>query len=186
MQNHRLHPTQGLVPFSIMVVGISTLLFFYLYLGRVPGPEIHGLRKEIAESLGTAGVWALAIIYGRSLLKLIHNEGTLMQRIIPDEHYEFSQATSRKLLTFLNKTHKHVGATTVVLIFSHALLNGTIRWNPFLTAILCLVAWQGIFGLFLVVRFPVKTLKHYGRLVHAQLFTGVMIGVFAAFGHLLI
>ena len=60
------------------------------------------------------------------------------------------------------------------------------RWNYFLEMVLFLLLWQGTFGLFLVARFPTASLKHYGYLVHAQLFSGVMMGIFAAFGHLLV
>ncbi|MBU0486164.1 MAG: hypothetical protein KKB30_16790 [Proteobacteria bacterium] len=186
MQNRQINPKQGLIPFSILVVGISSLLFLYLYLGKEPTVEIHGFRKEVAEIFGMAGFCALALIYGRSILKLILNEGTFLQRIIPDDHYDRSLSASRKLLAFLNRTHKHVGATAIVIMATHALLMGPARWNPFLISVLCLLAWQGIFGIFLVVRFPINTLKKHGRMAHAQLYTGVMIGVFAAFGHLLV
>jgi len=37
-----------------------------------------------------------------------------------------------------------------------------------------------------VIRIPINPLKKYGRLAHAQFFTGIMIGVFAIFGHLLV
>jgi len=59
------------------------------------------------------------------------------------------------------------------------------RWNLFLELVLVLLAWQGFFGIFLLMRVPVAAMKRYSYLVHAQLFTGVMIGVFAFFGHLL-
>jgi hypothetical protein len=62
---------------------------------------------------------------------------------------------------------------------------GTAKWNPFLMLLLALIIWQGLFGLFLVIRFPAPALKRYGYVVHAQLFSGVMIAIFAAFGHLL-
>lgn len=186
MRNKRINATQGLVPFSIIVFGISSLLFLYLYLERVPVAETGGFRKDIAEVLGTLGLWSLGIIYGRSILKVALNEGTFLQRIIPDEYSDLSQSASQKLLSFLNRTHKYVGATAIVFITGHALLMGTVRWNLFLMSVLCLLAWQGIFGLFLVIRVPVSPLKRYGRLVHAQFFTGVMIAVFATFGHLLV
>lgn len=186
MQNRRINPQQGLIPFSIVLIGLSSLLFLYLYIGKQPGVEVHGFRKEVAELLGTMGLWALGIIYGRSLLKLVINDGTFFQRIIPEEHYDRSLSASRKLLSFLNRTHKHVGATAIVLIAGHAVLMTTAKWNPFLTAVLFLLAWQGVFGLFLVIRVPITPLKRYGRLAHTQFFTGVMIGVFASFGHLLV
>lgn len=186
MHDKRINPIRGLFPFTIVVVGLSALLFLYLYLGKEPTAEVHGFRKEFAEGLGKVGLCALAIIYGRSVLKLILNEGTLLERIIPDEHVDLSRSAFHKLLAFLNHAHKHVGAAAIVIMAGHALLMGPARWNPFLIAVLCLLAWQGVFGLFLVVRFPAGTLKWYSRLAHAQFFTGVMIGVFAVFGHLLV
>lgn len=177
---------RGLIPFTILVVGLSALLFIYLYLVREPVPEVHGFRKEVAEGFGVAGLWALIVIYGRSGLKLLLNEGTLLQRFIPDDHYDRSLSASRKVLAFLNRTHKYVGATVLVLFAGHMLIMGLLRWNIFLQMVAILLAWQGMFGLFLVVRFPVRSLKKYSHLVHAQLFTGVMIAVFAAFGHLLL
>ena len=186
MQKTRINLMQGLIPFSIVVVGLSSLLFLYLYLVRQPVVETHGLRKEISEVLGTLGLWALMIIYGRSILKLTLNDGTFLQRIIPGGQYSLSLSACRKLLFWLNRTHKHVGAGAIVLLAGHALLMNTIRLNIFLSSVLYLLVWQGVFGLFLVIRVPNNPLKKYGRLAHAQLFSGIMIGVFASFGHLLV
>jgi hypothetical protein len=49
-----------------------------------------------------------------------------------------------------------------------------------------LVIWQGSFGLFLTWRYSPAELKRLSYLVHAQFFTGITIGIFAFFGHLLI
>ena len=186
MADRKNNPLRGLVPFAIIVTGLSGLLFFYLYLGHQPIPEAHGLKSEIAEVFGTVGLWALVVIYGRSLIKIILNDGNLMQRFIPNEYHDLSQSASRKFLTMLNRTHKYVGAVAIVVFACHAFLIGTLRWNLFLEMVLILLAWQGIFGIFLVMRIPVTSMKRYSYFVHAQLFTGVMIGVFAFFGHLLI
>ena len=185
MTVQKIDPLRGLIPFAIIVIGFSSLLFFYLYIGHEPIPEAHGLKSEIAEGLGTVGLWALVVIYGRSLIKIILNDGTLMQRFIPNEYYDHSLSVSRKFLAILNRTHKYVGVVAIVVFASHALLMGTLRWNLFLEMVLVLLAWQGFFGVFLVMRVPVAAMKRYGYLVHAQLFTGVMIGVFAVLGHLL-
>ena len=185
MPDRKMDLKLGLIPFAIVVAGLSFLLFLYLYLVREQVPEVHGLRREIAESFGIAGLCTLALIYGRSVLKIALNEGSLLQRFIPEEYYAPSLSAARKVLSFLNRTHKYVGAAAVAIFPVHALLMGPAHWNLFLKMVLGLLAWQGIFGLFLVVRFPTGTLKRYSYLVHAQLFSGVMIGVFAAFGHLL-
>lgn len=176
---------EGIIPFTIVITGLSLLLFFYLYLGREPIAEVHGFRKELAEGFGSMGLWALLLIYGRSGMKMMLNDGSFLQRFIPDDHIDLSLSVSRKVLGFLNRTHKYVGAVALVVFISHALLMGTIRWNLFLEMVLLLLLWQGLFGIFLVVRFAPGSFKRYGYPVHAQLFTGVMIGVFAAFGHLL-
>lgn len=177
---------KGLVPFTILVVGLSTVLFIYLYLVREPVPEVHGFRKEVAEGFGVIGFWALIVIYGRSVLKMFLNEGPLLQRFIPGDYYDSSLTVARKVLSFLNQTHKYVGTAALVIFAGHILIMGLPRWNIFLLMVAVLIAWQGLFGLFLVIRFPVRSLKRYGYLVHAQLFTGVMIAVFAGFGHLLL
>lgn len=178
-------PKQGLIPFTIVAACASLLMFVYLYLGRQPVPEAEGFRQELAEWFGGAGGSALAVIYVRSILKLVLNEGSIMQRFIPGDYHERASSTARQILNFLNRTHRYVGAAAVGILFSHALLMGTARWNPFLYILLGLIAWQGLFGLFLVIRFPVVSLKRYSYLVHAQLFSGVLIGLCAAFGHLL-
>lgn len=56
----------------------------------------------------------------------------------------------------------------------------------FFPAVLVLVIWQALFGVFITWTYSPKELKRFSYLVHAQLFTGVMIGVFSYFGHLLI
>lgn len=186
MEEIKFDPKPKLIPFAIGVTILSFLLFIYLYPGREPIAETHSFRSELGEGFGTIGLYALAIIYGRSLLKIALNEGALLQRFIPEYFHGLSVSTSRKALNILNRTHKYVGATGLALLSGHAILMETARWNFFLEMVLFLLLWQGTFGLFLVARFPPASLKHYGYLVHAQLFSGVMIGIFAAFGHLLV
>lgn len=94
--------------------------------------------------------------YGRSILKIALNEGPLLQRFIPVAYYDLSLSAARGFLAFLNRTHKYVGADAVAIFPVHALLMGPAQWNLFLKMVLILIAWQGIFGLFLVVRFPIK------------------------------
>jgi hypothetical protein len=56
----------------------------------------------------------------------------------------------------------------------------------FFPAVLALVIWQGLFGLFLSWRYTPAQLKKFSYLVHAQFVTGIMIGIFAFFGHILV
>jgi hypothetical protein len=173
------------IPFTILATGLSALLFFYFYLTQQPVAEVHGWRKDVAEGFGTVGLYLLAIIYGRTLLKILLNEGPLLERFLPQEYLECSLPVGKKVLVLLNQTHKYVGAAAIVALATHGLLMGWIHRNLFLQLVLVLLVWQGLFGLFLVVRFPIKTLKRYSYLAHAQLFTGVLLSIFASFGHLL-
>jgi hypothetical protein len=180
----KIDTRQGLIPFTIALTTFSSIYFIYLYQRYNPAPESESIIKELGEGLGSLGLYAMAVIYGRSLLKIVLNEGTLLQRFIP-VYQDISITVSKRLLTILNRYHKHVGAASVGLLLGHALLVGTAKWNPFLALLLVLIVWQGLFGLFLVLRFPAASLKRYGYVVHAQLFSGVMIGIFSVFGHLL-
>jgi hypothetical protein len=175
---------QGIIPFTIGLTIVSSLYFVYLYHGHKPPDETETFLKELGDGLGSVGLYAMGVIYARSVLKLLINEGTMLQRFIP-VYQDLSISLSRRLLTLLNRYHKHVGAAAVGLLTGHALLVGVAKWNPFLILLLVIIIWQGGFGIFLVTRFPVASLKRYSYVVHSQLFSGVMIGVFAAFGHLL-
>ena len=72
------------------------------------------------------------------------------------------------------------------MILLHIGLMGIPMDILFFPAVLALVVWQGLFGMFLTWRYSPRELKKFAYLVHAQLFTGIMIGLFAWFGHLLI
>jgi len=71
---------------------------------------------------------------------------------------------------------------------THISMMGFPRHNHilFFPALLALVIWQGLFGLFLTWRYSPNELKKFSHVVHAQFITGIAIGVFAFFGHLLI
>ncbi|MGB5606291.1 MAG: hypothetical protein WBN51_07195, partial [Gammaproteobacteria bacterium] len=92
----------------------------------------------------------------------------------------------RQLLGFLDRTHVYVGIATVAVILLHIALMGMPMEILFFPAVLALVIWQGLFGLFLTWRYSPIELKKFSYLVHAQFLTGIMIGMFAFFGHLLI
>ncbi|SFN11735.1 hypothetical protein [Nitrosomonas communis] len=56
----------------------------------------------------------------------------------------------------------------------------------FFPTLLALVIWQGIFGLFLTLHYTPTELRKFSYLVHAKFITGIAIGIFAIFGHILI
>ena len=74
----------------------------------------------------------------------------------------------------------------MAIILLHLALMGVPLKIFFFPAVLALVVWQGLFGMFLTWRYSPRELKKFSHLVHAQFLTGIMIGIFAYFGHLLI
>lgn len=176
-----------LVGFSLGVGIPSLLLFSYLAWTREVQPVPEDLRHQIGQGFGVAGLYAMLLLYGRSLLKLVLASEPLLARLLPGESIRLrSVSLAGKLLTLLNRTHRYLGGAAVVALTCHALLMGPARWNLFLVLVLALILWQGSFGLVLAVRAFFPGLKRFGYQVHAQLYSGVMIGIFAGLGHLLV
>lgn len=173
----------------VFTAALSVISLIYVLFAPHPPPTPHNSwRHELGEAAGGALSWLLVIIYGRTLLKLLIKNGTLMERLLPDP--PLSQTTSglKKIISFLNSSHPFVGAATVVMVFVHALLEGLNHANLLMVAIFILAVWQFGFGVFLLSRYQavfVKKMKRYGYLAHSQLYTGIALGVFALFGHLL-
>ena len=92
----------------------------------------------------------------------------------------------KTLLNFLNSTHVYVGIAAIAVILLHIAMVGLHADILFFPAVLALVLWQGVFGFFLTWRFSPQELKKASYGVHAQFFTGIMIGIFSVFGHLLL
>ena len=103
-----------------------------------------------------------------------------------DDCHDFGGTLFQGFLNFLNKTHVHVGIATVAVVLLHIALTGGLTNNLFFLAILILIIWQGLFGLFISWRYSPKELKKFAFTVHAQFLTGVVIGIFTIFGHLLV
>jgi hypothetical protein len=85
---------QGLFPFTIVITILSSLCFIYLYQGYRLSTESETFLTELGEDLGSMGLYALACIYGRSVLKMLLNKGTLLQRFIP-AYQDFSISLTR-------------------------------------------------------------------------------------------
>jgi hypothetical protein len=177
---------QGILIYTGVVSIISVGYFAYAYFAYPPIPENETFLSEIGEGLGEIGLWALLFIYARTLLKLIMVKGSMAQRILPDYSPPVTASLLQQLLGFLDRTHIYVGIATVAVILLHIGLSGIPMQILFFPAVLILVIWQGMFGLFLSWRYSPAELKKFAYLVHAQFVTGIMIGIFAYFGHLLI
>ena len=175
-----------LILYTLVILSVSVVYFVYAYTTYPPTPENETFLSEIGEGFGVMGLWGLLFIYGRTVLKLLMGKGSIAKRLVPDYTPPATVSVFQYLLTFLNKTHNHVGIATVAVILIHIVLTGGLMNNLFFPAVLLLIVWQALFGLFLSWRYTPKELKKFAHLVHAQFFTGIMIGIFAVFGHLLI
>jgi len=171
--------------FTVLVT-LGSFIYFVLVYGRYQGhDEEESMLTEIGEGIGGLGLLALALIYGRTVLKLIFGKGALAERILPEIYEDLTRPLLKTILSLLNKTHLHVGVTAIALVALHALFVGISDQNLLLYGVLVLMAWQGLFGFFISWRYSPKQLRKLSYLVHAQFLTGIMIGIFSFFGHLL-
>jgi len=185
-KNTMVKSTKGILIYTAIVLFASVVYFIYAYTMYPPIPERETVLSEIGEGFGEVGLWALIFIYARTVLKLMMGKGAFAKRLLPDYSLPAAAPIFEHLLGFLNRTHVYVGVATVAIILLHIALMGVPMEILFFPAVLALVVWQGIFGMFLTWRYSPKQLKKFSYLVHAQFLTGIMIGIFAYFGHLLI
>ena len=177
---------RGILIYTAIILIASIVYFVYAYTVYPPVPERETFLSEVGEGFGEVGLWALLFIYARTLLKLLMGKGALVKRILPDYSPPATASIFQQLLGLLDRTHIYVGIATVAIILLHIALMGLPMEILFFPAVLALVVWQGLFGMFLTWRYSPKELKKFSYLVHAQFLTGIMIGIFAYFGHLLI
>ncbi|HNP27702.1 MAG TPA: hypothetical protein PKK23_01570 [Nitrospirales bacterium] len=177
---------KNLLLFSAGVFLASLGYFLAIYPNRPGDTEHETFLREIGEVFGTLGIWALVIIYGRTLVKLVFGQGGLAQRLVPDQYDVSAIPPFKTLLDCLNRTHVFVGVVAIAVILLHIAMVGLHPEILFFPAVLVLVLWQGVFGFFLTWRFSPQDLKKVSYLVHAQFLTGIMIGIFSVFGHLLL
>ena len=177
---------KGLLIYTGIVFLVSIGYFIYAYTFYPPTPERETFLSEIGEGFGEVGLWALLFIYTRTLLKFVMGKGALAKRILPDYSPPVAASSLQRVLSYLDRTHIYVGITTVAIVLIHITLMGIPMNILFFPAVLVLVIWQGLFGIFLSWRYSPKELRKFAYLVHAQFLTGIMIGIFAYFGHLLI
>jgi hypothetical protein len=177
---------KGVLIYTAIVLFVSIVYFLYAYAMYPPTPERETFLSEVGEGFGEVGLWALLFIYARTILKLAIGKNPFVKRLLPDFSPPTTSSIFQQLLGFLNRTHVYVGIATVAIILLHIALVGMSMKILFFPAVLALVIWQGLFGMFLTWKYSPKELKKFSYLVHAQFLTGIMIGIFAYFGHLLI
>jgi len=172
--------------FTAVIIIISSGYYFYALSLYPPIEEQETFLSEIGEELGEIGLWLLLFIYFRTFIKLLLGKGAISRRILPSYSPHIDTKSFHYLIHILDRTHVYFGISAVALIILHIALMGLPLHILFFPVVLALVIWQGLFGLFISWRYTPTELKKFSYLVHAQLFTGIMIGVFAYLGHLLI
>ena len=177
---------KSILIYTVIVLLASVAYFIYAYIVYPPVAEHETFLSEIGEGFGEAGLWLLLFIYARTVLKLLMGKGEAAKRLLPDYTPPAAASVFQQLLCFLNRTHVYVGIAAVAIILLHIVLMGVPMEILFFQVVLALVVWQGLFGLFLTWRYTPKELKKFSYLVHAQFITGISLGIFSYFGHLLI
>lgn len=179
---------RNILIYALVIALLSLAYFIYAYSVHPIPEERETFLTGIGEGFGKAGLALLSFIYCRTFLKLLLGQGSLAQRLLPDYTSPINSSALNRLLTWMNRTHIYVGIAAIAVILLHLSLMGFSRYSHilFFPALLALVVWQGFFGLFLTWRYTPSELKKFSHLVHAQFVTGIAIGVFAFFGHVLI
>jgi len=172
--------------FSAATIVVSLGYYIYASSRYPPTPERETFLTELGEGIGEIGLWLLLFIYTRTAIKLLLGKGALSKRILPEYSAPLDVGPFQGLIRFLDRTHIYFGIGAVAIILLHIVLMGIPMHILFFPAVLGLVIWQGAFGLFISWRYTPKELKKFSYLVHAQLFTGILIGVFAYLGHVFI
>lgn len=172
--------------FTIATLALSIGYYVYISLHYPPVPEHETFISELGESIGEVGLWLLLFIYARTALKLALGKGALSKRILPEYASPINATLLQVVIRFLDRTHIYFGIAAVAIILLHIALMGIPMHILFFPAVLFLVVWQGAFGLFISWRYTSKEIKKLSYLVHAQLFTGIMMGIFAYLGHVFI
>ena len=172
--------------FTAAVSIISIGYYIYALFLYAPVEESETFLSEVGEGFGEIGLWLLLFIYTRTLIKLLLGKGPIAKRMLPEYSPPIDSKQFNKLIYFLDRTHIYFGVSAVAIIILHIGLMGIPMHILFFPAVLILVIWQGLFGMFISWRYTPKELKKLSYLVHAQLFTGIMIGIFAYLGHILI
>ena len=172
--------------FSVTTLIVSIAYYYYVLSVHPPSPERETFLSEVGEGVGEVALWLFCFIYARTLIKLVFGKGPMSRRLLPNYSPPAPGATLSRLIMYLDRSHVYVGIAAVAMALIHIALMGLHKEILFFPIVLALVVWQAVFGMFLSWRGAPRDLKKLSYAVHAQLMTGVAIGVFAYFGHMLI
>ncbi len=172
--------------YSGIVLLLSVVYFIYAYSVHPPSPERETFLSEVGEGIGEVAMWVFIFIYARTVLKLIMGKGPIAKRLLPQYTAPAQLSHLQKILMYLDRSHIYFGIAGLALALLHIALMGLHPEILFFPLVLALIIWQGAFGMVLSWRRAPSKAKRWSYSVHAQLVTGVMIGIFAYFGHILI
>ena len=175
-----------LLIYTAIITLIATGYAGYMLLTHNMTPEQETRLSEIGEIIGETALWLFVFIYLRTVLKLIMGKGPIARRLLPQYTPPAQAGHLQHLLVYLDRSHTYVGIAAVALVLLHIGLMGLHAHIWLFPIVLALVLWQAGFGLFLNWKQAPRDLKRLSFQVHAQLITGIAIGIFAYFGHLLI
>lgn len=172
--------------YTLTIMLLSVAYFIYAKSLYPPTPESETFLSELGEGFGEIALWLLLFVYLRTAMKLLLGKGSIAKRLIPEYSAPVNGAPFKMVLRFLNRTHIYFGIAAIAVMVLHIALLGVPMQILFFPAVIALIIWQGLFGLFISWRYSPKQIKKFSYLVHAQFITGIMLGVFSYFGHLLI
>ncbi len=172
--------------FTAVIFILSIIYFVFAKLTIPAGAEKETFLTELGEGFGEIGLLLLLFIYARTALKLILGKGPIAKRMMPEYTSPIDASLFNKLMRFLDRTHVYVGIASVAIILIHIFLMDFPMDILFFPASLALIVWQAVFGLFITWKYTPTEIKKVSYVVHAQLFTGIMLGIFAFMGHVLI
>ncbi len=181
--------SKGLKRFLAYIVAVLLLSVAYYVYVLVSHPQLserETFLTEIGEGFGEIALWVFVFIYMRTAMKLVMGKGPLAHRLLPDYSAPASMSYLEQLVVYLDRSHVYFGSVAVALALIHIAFMGLRPDILFFPIVLALILWQVLFGIFLTWRRMPRDLRKWSYFVHAQLITGVAIGVFSYFGHLLI
>ncbi len=177
---------KNFLAYIVAVLLLSVAYYGYVLVSHPPSSERETFFTEIGEGFGEMALWVFVFIYMRTALKLIMGKGPLARRLLPDYSAPASMGYLEHLVFYLDRSHVYFGSAAVALALIHIAFMGLRPDILFFPIVLALILWQVLFGIFLTWRRIPQDLRKWSYFVHAQLITGVSIGFFSYFGHLLI
>jgi hypothetical protein len=178
---------------SLIIFTLIALVFSFGYIefvalqGGLASAKNNTIFGEFGSMLGTFGFFALALVYARSVLKIIVCSDSLWKRLEPISFEDYNlKKISTKVLVFLNKTHAYFGVIAVALIFVHCFLTGSYQDNLLLQIVLALMMLEAASGFVLKLKYSPAQLKQKSYLIHRQFLIGILLVLFAFFGHLIL